>query len=114
MEGIPRVEFLLCGTRGFAYVRSRPGKGLESHFMNIRLSVAAGLLCGWAALGADLRLGIIGCDTSHVVAFTETLNNPAAKGHVPGAKVVAAYKGGSADIPASSSHVEGYSKTLQE
>lgn len=82
--------------------------------MKMRLIAAAGLLCGWAALGADLRLGIIGCDTSHVVAFTETLNNPAAKGHVAGGKVVAAYKGGSADIPSSISKVEGYSKTLQE
>ena len=76
--------------------------------------MAAGLACGWAALGADLRIGIIGCDTSHVVAFTETLNNPEAKGHVPGGKVVAAYKGGSADIPSSIGHIEGYSKTLQE
>jgi hypothetical protein len=63
---------------------------------------------------ADLRIGIIGCDTSHVTAFTETLNNPAAKGHVSGGKVVAAFKGGSQDIAASSSRVEGYAKTLQE
>jgi hypothetical protein len=82
--------------------------------MKIRLIVAAGLACGWAALGADMRIGIIGCDTSHVVAFTETLNNPEAKGHVPGGKVVAAYKGGSADIPSSIEHIEGYSKTLRE
>jgi predicted dehydrogenase len=61
-----------------------------------------------------LRIGIIGCDTSHVVAFTETLNNPEAKGHVPGGKVVAAYKGGSPDIPSSIDRIEGYSKTLRE
>jgi hypothetical protein len=82
--------------------------------MKLRLLLAAGLVCGAAAWGADLRLGIIGCDTSHVVAFTETLNNPQAKGHIAGGKVVAAYKGGSADIPSSASRVEGYSKTLQE
>ena len=82
--------------------------------MKIRLIVATALACGWAALGADLRIGIIGCDTSHVVAFTETLNDPQAKGHIPGGKIVAAYKGGSADIPSSFSHVEGYAKTLQE
>jgi hypothetical protein len=76
--------------------------------------VAAVLVCGAAAWGADLRIGIIGCDTSHVVAFTETLNNPEAKGHVAGGKVVAAYKGGSADIPSSIKTVDGYSKTLQE
>jgi Oxidoreductase family, NAD-binding Rossmann fold len=72
------------------------------------------LICTSAALAADLRIGIIGCDTSHVTAFTEVLNNPAAKGHVPGGKVVAAYKGGSADIPSSINRVEEYSKTLRE
>jgi hypothetical protein len=66
------------------------------------------------APGADLRIGIIGCDTSHAVAFTEVLNNPQAKDHILGGKVVAAYKGGSADIPASESHVVAYAKTLQE
>jgi len=35
------------------------------------------------------------------VAFAETWNNPEAKGHVAGCKVVAAYRGGSADIPQS-------------
>src|SRR3954470_21111351 len=62
----------------------------------------------------DLRIGIIGCDTSHVTAFTETLNNPDAKGHVAGGKVVAAYSGGSPDIPSSASRVKGYTKTLVE
>ena len=52
--------------------------------MTLRLLLAAALVYGTAAWGADLRLGIIGCDTSHVVAFTETLNNPDAKGHIAG------------------------------
>jgi len=65
-------------------------------------------------LAAEMRLGIIGCDTSHVPAFTETINNPQAKGHVAGAKVVAAFKGGSPDISSSASRLEGYTKTLQE
>src|SRR5437660_183081 len=63
------------------------------------------LLC-MAAPGAELRVGIIGCDTSHVPEFTEILNNTQAKGHVPGAKVVAAFPGGSEDIPSSWSRVE--------
>jgi hypothetical protein len=82
--------------------------------MTLRLFLAAILVWNVTTWGADLRIGIIGCDTSHVVAFTETLNNPEAKGHVPGGKVVAAYKGGSLDIPSSISRVEGYSKTLRE
>ena len=61
-----------------------------------------------------IRIGMIGLDTSHVVAFTETINNPKAKGHVPGAKVIAAFKGGSPDIESSASRVDGYTKTLQD
>ena len=63
---------------------------------------------------AELRLGIIGLDTSHVTAFTETLNNSKAKDHVPGARVVAAFKGGSADIPSSINRVEEYTTTLRD
>ena len=50
---------------------------------------------------ADLRVGIIGCDTSHAIAFTQVMNDPNAKGHVEGAKVVAVFKGGSQDIESS-------------
>ncbi|HTD67155.1 MAG TPA: Gfo/Idh/MocA family oxidoreductase [Candidatus Limnocylindria bacterium] len=63
---------------------------------------------------AELRIGIIGLDTSHVTAFTALLNNEKGKDHVPGGKVVAAFKGGSADIESSASRVEGYTKELQE
>ena len=63
---------------------------------------------------SDLRLGLIGLDTSHVTAFTEILNNPAAKDHVKGARVVAAFKGGSPDIESSWSRVEDYTRTLRE
>lgn len=63
---------------------------------------------------ADLRIGMIGLDTSHVPAFTEILNNPQNKKHVPGAKVVAAFKGGSPDIESSASRVDGFTKTLVE
>ena len=54
-----------------------------------------------ACLAADLRVGLIGLDTSHVTAFTGLLNDPAAKDHVAGARVVAAFKGGSPDIASS-------------
>src|SRR5438093_2199195 len=67
-----------------------------------------------AAIASELRVGIIGCDTSHVPEFTELLNNPQAKGHVAGAKVIAAFKGGSKDIESSWSRVDRYAKTLQE
>jgi hypothetical protein len=67
-----------------------------------------------ATHAADLRIGLVGCDTSHAPAFTQILNDPAAKNHVPGAKVVAAFKQSSPDIESSRSTVEGYAKELQE
>jgi hypothetical protein len=82
--------------------------------MKFQILLAAGLACCPAILGAELRLGIIGCDTSHVTAFAANLNNPEATNHVAGAKVVAAFKGGSKDVTESASRVDGYSKTLQE
>jgi len=82
--------------------------------MKLKVLVLSSLVCASLAMGAELRIGIIGCDTSHVLAFTEILNDPDAKAYVPGGKVVAAYKGGSADIPSSISRVERYTNTLQE
>jgi len=74
------------------------------------------LFLAWpcALAAADLRIGIIGLDTSHVIAFTDLINNEKHKEHVPGGKVTAAFKGGSADIPSSASRVEGYTKQLEE
>ena len=75
------------------------------------------LLCPILALScaaADLRIGIIGLDTSHVTAFTALLNDEKNQEHVPGGKVVAAFQGGSADIESSAARVEGYTKELQE
>ena len=73
------------------------------------------LFCFTAALrGADLRLGIIGTDTSHVSVFSKAFNDATSKDHVPGAKVVAAFKGGSPDIESSISRVEGYAKEISE
>lgn len=72
------------------------------------------LLIPGLACAADLRLGIIGTDTSHATAFTKVLNDASAPNHVPGAKVVAAFKGGSPDIESSGKRVDGYAKELQE
>ena len=75
-------------------------------------------LCGlitWTFSSAkELKLGMIGLDTSHVVAFTKILNDPKAKGHVPGAKVIAAFKGGSPDVKASYERIDRFTKTLVE
>ncbi len=72
------------------------------------LAFAAGALVP----AADLRIGIIGTDTSHVGAFTAILNDPANKNHIPGARIVAAFKGGSADLESSSSRVDKYAEEI--
>jgi hypothetical protein len=63
--------------------------------------------------GSDLKLGIIGTDTSHVVEFTRILNNASDPEHVPGAVVVAAFRGGSPDIPLSRDRIDGFTQQLQ-
>jgi hypothetical protein len=59
-----------------------------------------------------LRAGIIGLDTSHAPAFAKLLNGPMATGDLAGVKIVAAFPGGSPDVPASADRVAGYTKEL--
>jgi hypothetical protein len=54
------------------------------------------------------KLGIIGSDTSHAGAFANLLNG----GTVPGAKIVAAYKGGSPDVESSRTRVDKFTEEL--
>ncbi len=61
-----------------------------------------------------LRAGMIGLDTSHVVAFVDLLDNPKAKGELTEMTVVAAYPGGSPDLPVSWDRVPGYTETLRK
>ncbi len=59
------------------------------------------------------RVGIIGLDTSHVTAFTSTLNNPSAGPEYDGYKVVAAYPTqGSSDMPYSIGRIAGFTEQL--
>lgn len=62
----------------------------------------------------ELNLGIVGCDTSHCVAFARILNDPANEHHISGARIVAAFPGGSPDFELSISRVEGFVQELQE
>ena len=58
----------------------------------------------------DLRAGIIGTDTSHVPAFTGMFqSHPEWR-----IKVVAAFKGGSPDLPTSADRVEKFAATIHE
>jgi hypothetical protein len=66
-----------------------------------------------AASAQDLRIGIVGTDTSHVPAFTRMLNSDVPN-RIPGARVVAAYKGGSPDLPESANRVEKFAAEITE
>lgn len=61
-----------------------------------------------------MKIGIIGLDTSHCIAFTQILNDTSAPDHVPGAKVAAAAKTFSPDVAWSAGRVEEYTKTIRD
>jgi len=62
----------------------------------------------------ELKLGIIGLDTSHVIVFSDTFNNPASKLALKGARVTVAWPGGSPDVESSISRVAGYTAELRD
>ena len=60
-----------------------------------------------------IRVGIIGLDTSHAIAFTKILNAADAADDVARCRVVAAYPKGSPDIQSSVSRVPGYTEQVK-
>jgi predicted dehydrogenase len=75
---------------------------------------AAAAQAGDEPSAKTLRAGIIGLDTSHVVAFTQLLNAPKPKPELAGVRITAAYPGGSPDIPSSRDRLAGYTNELRE
>ncbi len=71
-----------------------------------------------SALAADaakpLRVGIIGTTTSHVKAFTKTINDPKATGVLADYKVVAGFTGGMKDNPSSWDRREMFTQFLRD
>lgn len=60
------------------------------------------------------RVGIIGLDTSHSLAFTKTLNGEKAGNEYFSYKVVAAYPKGSLTIQSSVDRIEGYTQQMKD
>lgn len=60
------------------------------------------------------RLGIIGLDTSHCVAFTKEINSIDESPKLGGYKVIAAYPKGSLDIESSVSRIPGYIEEVKK
>jgi predicted dehydrogenase len=92
----------------------------SSHHRSHRLficatTIAVSTLCIAAVRAAEeIRLGIIGLDTSHAIAFTELLNATNAPAELAGCRVVVAYPPGSADIPSSVQRVPEYTERIQK
>ena len=63
---------------------------------------------------AEIRVGIIGLDTSHAIAFTKELNREPADPEMLGCRVVAAYPYGSRDIESSASRIPSYIEAIKE
>ena len=60
-----------------------------------------------------LKIGMIGLDTSHVSIFSKMPHDKTHPYHVPGARVTAAFPGGSPDFELSISRVEGIRRNSQ-
>jgi predicted dehydrogenase len=111
----PAISPLCAATPArFPFLVRRLRAGLFAH----RSAAAAAIFFSAAAFAAEsapwatqeLRAGVIGTDTSHVPAFAELFqSHPEWK-----IKVVAAFKGGSADLPPSADRVERFATTMQE
>ncbi len=63
--------------------------------------------------GEVTRVGVIGLDTSHAIAFSKIINNPP-EGHSNSFKVTHAYPHGSKDIESSYSRIPDYTEKMEE
>jgi predicted dehydrogenase len=61
----------------------------------------------------SMKVGMVGLDTSHVVAFTTILNDSTYEYHLPGVEVVGAYPGGSDIFSLSRNRVKGFTDDLK-
>ena len=85
---------------------------LMGYAMSLSRAAVAGLMMLLAGvLSAEIRIGIVGTDTSHALQFAKLLQGDGPD-RVSGARIVAAYKGGSPDIPNSANRVDGFAAEL--
>jgi len=94
----------MIGRRNFLKTGALSGIGL----------IAVPYLVKGSAVAEGRRIGMIGLDTSHCIAFTKALNADDAGDSFNGYKVVAAYPRGSFDIKSSYERIEGYTKQVKE
>ncbi|MFA5651145.1 MAG: gfo/Idh/MocA family oxidoreductase, partial [Proteiniphilum sp.] len=82
--------------------------------MKLRIILSA-ILSGILLLShAQVKVGIIGLDTSHSIAFTKELNGTDKKEQYKNYQVVAAYPYGSKTIKSSFDRIPGYIEQVKE
>jgi predicted dehydrogenase len=96
-----------CHRRDFVRKSTIAGAGLA-----LAANTASALISANPVEG--LRVGMIGLDTSHCIAFTKALNDPNAGPEFAGYKVVATYPtAGSSDLPSSINRIAGYTEQIR-
>lgn len=89
-------------------------------FIKTTAATGVGLTLGGAVFAgnektlAGKKVGIIGLDTSHSIAFTKVLNAASPNAEYKGYKVVAAYPYGSKTIASSADRIPGYIEQVKE
>ena len=83
-----------------------------SAFGGLGLGLASSPLFGKSNMASGGKIGIIGLDTSHSVAFTKAING-GTKQEYAGFKITAAYPKGSNDIKSSIERIPGYIETVK-
>ena len=82
------------------------------------VAVLFGFMTGPAAIANDpaqpIRVGVIGVDTPHSTEFARCMNDPQATGPLARCSVVAAYLGGTPDVPASVELGAKFGKKIRE
>ncbi|MFN9626249.1 MAG: Gfo/Idh/MocA family protein [Planctomycetota bacterium] len=79
------------------------------------LALAIGLFClsSMSYAQSHIRVGVIGLDTSHAGAFSKIMREAPANSPMARLKIVAAFPGGSPDIPSSIDRVPNYTKEFE-
>ncbi|MBI1372963.1 MAG: gfo/Idh/MocA family oxidoreductase [Phycisphaera sp.] len=78
------------------------------------VAVVVGFGAANSRAAEPIKVGIIGLDTSHALAFTKTLNNAKEGDAAFGCRVVAAYPQGSRDIESSTKRVPEYTQKMKD
>ena len=65
-------------------------------------------------MNSDIKIGIVGLDTSHVVGICGVFNDSSSENHIPGARIVKAFPGGSRKFSMSIGRVEGFTAEVRD